>query len=122
MTFDVGRQELDIVHARRGSIGARLFEELIDAVKAEDMAPGPGSLCELDGGIAPAAADIDDAGAFLNVQVLQRHTAVIAQAVHQDVAEAIELVRQRVVPEYDVLGRFGELNIGGLLHGESSSP
>lgn len=67
------------------------------------MALRPCSASKLEGGIASAAADIDELRTGPDLQSRKRDLAVMAEALHEDVAKPLELLDEDLVPEVHVL-------------------
>src|SRR5262249_29469985 len=81
------------------SVGAALLEERFAAVEPQHESIRADLARQLDRRVAPAAADVERPRAGRELQGAKRHLAVVAQAIHENVAEALELRRQDVVPE-----------------------
>jgi len=95
----IGRYEAHVLQPGLPGIAAAFFEEALAAVQAEDRALRADDAGELQRRVAPAAADVEHGGARGKVQRPQRDRAVVAQAVEQDIAKALELRGENIVPE-----------------------
>jgi hypothetical protein len=114
VTLHIGGHEGDVIDACRRGPSSGILEKLLDAVQAQHLAPRTGLAGQHNGGIAPAAAHVQDPGSWRHREPLEGHPAVVAQAVHQDFLEPGELLGQGVVPELDV---FVDRWCRGLSHG-----
>jgi hypothetical protein len=115
----IAAHQRDVVEAAGLDVLAGEVEEGVAAVDADDVALRADAPGQLDGGVAEAAADIEDAVARVHRQGGEHGLAVLGEPIDEDVPEADELRRQDLVPELDESGILGR---GLGLHGHEASP
>ena len=101
--LDVGAQELGVAHPGLRRLGDRGLDEARRRVDADRLAVGADELRDPLGGVAEAAADVEDLLAGLRRVQPQRLLAVDREAAGDDVAVADEAVEERSVPGGDRL-------------------
>ena len=101
VALHVADEEACIAHAFRARVGLGGTDEVLGAVDSDRLAAGPDWAGDAQRAVAEAAPDVEHARARGILAALERRIAVLRQAVHDQVLEAMELVEQHRVPGFD---------------------